>query len=114
MKRRVLVAFAALAVGLASGCASGVRARQEVAVAAAPAGAAAASEPASAGEAAGGWAERAPSPRPSELADVRKLAPGTTYRSGEAVRSGDLIVALLDGRAAGGRVEARFLIHNAG
>jgi hypothetical protein len=83
-------------------------------VAAAPAGAAAASEPASAGEAAGGSAERAPSPRPAELAEVRELAPGATYRIGQAVRSGDLTVALLDGRAGGGGVEARFLSHNAG
>jgi hypothetical protein len=40
--------------------------------------------------------------------------PGAAHRIGEPVRSGDLVVTLVAGRAAAGAVEARFEIHNAG
>jgi hypothetical protein len=47
-------------------------------------------------------------------ASVRDPVPGATHRVGEAVRKGDLVVTLVEGRAAAGTVEARFEIHNAG
>ncbi|HEY3080386.1 MAG TPA: hypothetical protein VGM69_10810 [Chloroflexota bacterium] len=104
MKRRALVAFTLLALGLAPACASGTATPPDVPLAVA--------------------AESAPanplSPKtvgavePAVPATVRALTPGATYRVGEAVRSGDLIVALLDGRTGTGVIEARFLIHNAG
>ena len=94
---RTVAAFAAavLAIGLAAGCAG--PGRQELA---------GAPDRAEAAVAAG--------PPPPELSVVHALAPGATYRVGEAVQSGDLIVALLEGRAVSDGVEARFLIRNAG
>src|SRR5262245_2782174 len=104
MKRRTLVALILLALGLAPGCASDASVSRDVGLAAAaestPAGTP--SRPPDGGQA------------PAVPATVLAWTPGATYRVGEAVRSRDLVVALLDGRAAAGLVEARFLIHNAG
>src|SRR5262245_61269871 len=115
MTRRVLVGLAIVLLGLGSGCALGDAALSQVGLEAerpdSPA-----DGPAADGSATG----EAPSARgsgclkPFLASAVLVPTPGDTYRVGDAIRSGDLIVALLDGRAAASVVEARFLIHNAG
>jgi hypothetical protein len=110
MKPRALFCLSILLLGLGSGCAVDSSASPELGPAwPADVQAADAAPPAAAltGRAAGGL-------EPAPPAAVHVPTPGAIYRVGDAVRSGDLVVALLDGRAAAPLVEARFLIQNVG